>query len=294
MTLIHVFPGQGSQRVGMGREVFARFPHLVTQAEKQLGWSLRDLCENGPSEKLSNTRYTQPAIYVVSALNYLALVRDSGEIPTLLAGHSLGEYTALFAGGAYDFFTGLEIVSERGRLMSEAPAGSMAAVIGLDKGKVSDVLNQRMGQAGVELVNLNLIDQVVIAGAPEALEEAVPTLKEAGAATVARLSVSGAFHSSLMSEPAKIFRKFLAGYRFNKLRISTLSDITAAPHEQATLHELLSRQMTEPVNWTGCMDHMLRQPDPEIVDVGPGRVLAQLVAKHRAASGSLEAQGARR
>lgn len=290
MTLIHVFPGQGAQRVGMGRDVFARFPHLVTQAESQLGWSLRELCESGPTEKLSDTRFTQPAVYVVSALSYLALVRDTGEIPTMLAGHSLGEYTALFAGGAYDFFTGLEIVSERGRLMSEAPSGAMAAVIGLDKDAVRDALLRRPGHDRVELANLNLAEQIVIAGIPAALEQAIPALKEAGAMTVTRLPVGGAFHSSLMTEPAKRFRTFLSGYRFNRLRIPTLSNVTAAPHEQTTLHELLGRQMTEPVNWTGCMDHLLRQPDPEIVDVGPDKVLARLLDKHRAAAERLEGE----
>ena len=100
---------------------------------------------------------------------------------------------------------------------------------------------------------------------------------------VTRLQVSGAFHSSLMAEPAERFRAFLDGYRFDRLRITTLSNVTAAPHEQETLHELLGRQMVEPVNWVGCMDYMLGQPDPEIVDVGPGSVLARLVERHRAA-----------
>ena len=291
MTLVHVFPGQGSQRVGMGREVFARFPHLVTQAESKLGWSLHDLCENGPAEKLSDTRFTQPAVYVVSALNYLALVQDTGDFPTMLAGHSLGEYTALFAGGAYNFLTGLEIVSERGRLMSEAPSGAMAAVIGLDKEAIRNVLFQGPEHGRVELANLNLAKQIVIAGPPAALEQVIPVLKEAGAMAVTRLPVGGAFHSSLMMEPAKRFRTFLSGYRFNRLRIPTLSNVTAAPHEHTTLHELLGRQMIEPVNWTGCMDHLLHQPDPEIVDIGPGRVLARLLENHRSAAEHLEKDG---
>lgn len=294
MVLIHVFPGQGAQRIGMGSEVFDRFPHLVTQAESQLGWSLRDLCQNGPAERLSDTRYTQPAVYVVSALSYLARVRDTGEIPTMLAGHSLGEYTALFAGGAYDFLLGLEIVAERARLMSEAPAGAMAAVIGLDKGRVHELLPPEIWRGRAEVANLNLTEQVVIAGTPKGLDEATPGLKSAGATTVARLSVSGAFHSSLMSGPATKFEEFLAGYKFNRLRIPTLSNVTAAPHEQATLHELLGRQMTESVNWTGCMDRMLREPDPDIVDVGPGKVLARLLDQHRAADGHRETPEPRR
>ncbi|RJF41183.1 [acyl-carrier-protein] S-malonyltransferase [Actinomyces sp. 2119] len=282
MTLVHVFPGQGAQRVGMGGEVLARFPHLVAQAESQLGWSIRELCAQGPTERLSDTRFTQPAVYVVSALSYLAHVRDSGEVPTLFAGHSLGEYTALFAGGAYDFLTGLEIVAQRGRLMAEAPPGAMAAVIGLSHEAVRTALLEA-DEGGVTLANLNLADQVVVAGSPEALDRVTPPLKTAGATAVTRLRVSGAFHSSLMAEPAERFRAFLDGYRFNRLRIATLSNVTAAPHEQETLHELLGRQMVEPVNWVGCMDYMLRKPDPEVVDVGPGAVLARLVERHRAA-----------
>ena len=282
MTLIHIFPGQGAQRVGMGSELFARFPHLVTQAESQLGWSIRELCAQGPAEKLSDTRFTQPTVYVVSALSYLAHVRDSGEIPALFAGHSLGEYTALFVGGAYDFLTGLEIVAERARLMAEAPPGAMAAVIGLGHEAVRTALLEAGGN-DVTPANLNLADQIVIAGRPEALDRVAPALKAAGATTVTPLQVSGAFHSSLMAEPAERFRAFLDGYRFDRLRITTLSNVTAAPHEQETLHELLGRQMVEPVNWVGCMDYMLGQPDPEIVDVGPGSVLARLVERHRAA-----------
>lgn len=284
MTLIHVFPGQGAQRVGMGGEVLARFPHLVTQAESQLGWSIRGLCAEGPAEKLSDTRFTQPVVYVVSALSYLAHVQDSGQVPTLFVGHSLGEYTALFAGGAYDFLTGLEIVAERARLMAQAPPGGMSAVIGLRPEVVRRALREA-GGSDVTPANLNLAHQIVVAGSLEALDRITPALKEAGA-TVTRLPVSGAFHSRLMAEPAKRFQAFLDGYRFNRLRITTLSNVTAAPHEQETLHELLGRQMTEPVNWVGCMDYVLGQPDPEIVDVGPGTVLARLVEKHRAAKAS--------
>ena len=280
MTLIHVFPGQGVQRIGMGADVFTRFPHLVSQAELHLGWSIRDLCAEGSAGKLADTQFTQPSVYVVSALSYLAHVQDSGEVPTLLAGHSLGEYTALFAGGAYDFLTGLEIVAERGRLMAEAPPGGMAAVIGLDVTVIRRVLVEVVGNDVVP-ANLNLADQIVIAGRQESLDRVTQSLMTAGATSVTPLRVGGAFHSPLMRDPAESFRRFLAGFEFNRLRIPTLSNVTAAPHQQEYLHEMLGRQMVESVDWVGCMDFMLERPEPDIVDIGPGNVLARLMERHR-------------
>ena len=278
MTLIHVFPGQGAQRVGMGRHLFERFPHLVAQAESVLNWSISDVCLEGPADRLSDTRDTQPTVYVVGALSYLQRVRDTGVVPTVLAGHSLGEYTALFAGGAFDFLTGLEIVAERGRLMAEAPPGGMAAVIGLARGDLERVL-QANGAQGVELANINLPDQIVMAGPLPELDRLMAIVRESGASVVTRLPVSGAFHSSLMQGPARLFRSFLDEYQFNRLRITTLSNVTAVPHEQDRLHELLSRQMTEPVQWVRCMEYLLGQPEPDIVDIGPGETLSRSLSR---------------
>lgn len=276
MTLIHVFPGQGAQRVGMGADLFPRFPHLVAQADAVLGWSVAGLCLDGPAEQLADTRFTQPALYVVSALHYLHQVRETGVVPELLAGHSLGEYTALFAGGAFDFLTGLEIVAERGRLMAQAPPGAMSAVIGLEREPLEAAL-RAAGADGVQVANLNLPDQIVLAGSPAELDRVAPLLRDAGAAVVTRLPVSGAFHSRWMDGPASSFRTVLDGYRFNRLRIPTLSNVTAAPHVDAELHEVLSRQMTEPVQWVRCMEYLLAQPEAKILDVGPGEILSRLV-----------------
>ncbi len=280
MTLIHLFPGQGAQRVGMGADLFPQFGHLMAQADDALGWSVAELCLDGPADRLADTRYTQPALYVVSALHYLQRVRETGRVPALLAGHSLGEYTALFAGGAFDFLTGLEIVAERGRLMAEAPPGAMSAVIGLSREHLDAVLRDT-AETEAQVANLNLVDQIVLAGSPAGLDRIAPLMKEAGASVVTRLPVSGAFHSRWMAGPAEAFRSFLAARRFNRIRIPTLSDVTAQPHTDDRVHELLGRQMTEPVQWVRCMEYLTAQPDPEVHDVGPGEVLARLLARFR-------------
>lgn len=278
MTTIHVFPGQGSHRIGMGREQFARYPHLVRQADAVLGYSVEELCLTGPPERLSDTRYTQPALYVVDTLSYLDQVRDTGVVPSLVAGHSLGEYAALFAAGAFDFLTGLEVVAERARLMSAAPPGGMAAVVGLGLDDVRAAL-ARHGADAVDIANINGPGQIVVSGPRDELARLPAPLKESGADAVTTLAVSGAFHSRYMSAAARDFAAFLARYRFNRIKIPVLSNVTARPHRDDELAALLARQLTEPVRWTDCMAYVLDQPDPGVIEVGPGRVLAGLLRR---------------
>ncbi|MHC0432839.1 ACP S-malonyltransferase [Streptomyces sp. O3] len=280
MTVIHVFPGQGAHRVGMGEELFATYPHLVRQADRILGYSLSDLCLKGPEQRLSDTRHTQCAMYTVGALSYVDRVRTTGEIPDFVAGHSLGEYVALFAAGAFDFATGLELVAKRAALMADAGPGAMAAVLGVTADRVRAVL-ARDDAPPVDVANLNAPEQTVVSGAPDAVTAASALLNEEAKAVVP-LKVSGAFHSRLMAPAAREFERFLAGYRFAPLRIPVIANVTARPYEDHETADLLVRQLTGSVRWTESVAHLLDQPEPEFHELGPGQVLTGLIGQIRA------------
>ncbi|MEI5033007.1 acyltransferase domain-containing protein [Streptomyces sp. S1A(2023)] len=207
MTLIHVFPGQGSHRPGIGKDLFPKFPHLVRQADSVLGRSITDLCLNASAKELTDTRNTQTAMYVVGALSYLDAVRETGQVPDAVAGHSLGEYVALFAAGAFDFLTGLEIVVRRGELMAQAPEGGMAAVMGVEPERIREVLARHA--PGVDIANLNAPGQTVVAGPRDQIKGLNAAFGDE-ARTVVPLHVGGAFHSRYMADAAEEFGAFLA------------------------------------------------------------------------------------
>jgi malonyl CoA-acyl carrier protein transacylase len=288
MTIIYVFPGQGSQSIGMGKELFPRYSHLLRQADALLGYSVAELCLSGPPERLSDTRFTQPALYVINALSYLETVRQTGVLPDFVAGHSLGEYSALFAAGAFDFLTGLELVQRRGELMAAAKGGGMAAVIGLSPERLQAVL-ARQNLTSLDIANFNSPQQTVISGPTQDIQLAKPLLEREGARTVVPLKVSAAFHSRYMRDAAASFSRFLAGYQFAELKIPVISNVEAAPYEDARIAETLVRQLSSPVRWLESVEFLLKQPKPELREVGPGQVLTGLtrqIAQHplRAAS----------
>jgi len=282
MTVVHLFPGQGSHRTGMGRELFARYPHLVRAADGVLGYSVEELCLRAPEERLTDTRYTQCAVYVVDALSYVDRVRTDGVVPDAVAGHSLGEYAALFAAGAFDLVTGLELVAARAALMAGAGPGAMLAVLGLPPERVREVLH-RAGAAQLDLANLNSPSQTVVSGPRPDVEAAGPALA-AEADAVLPLKVSGAFHSRQMSGAAAGFRDVLAGYHLGRLRIPVIANVTARPYRDGEVAELLVRQLTEPVRWTESMQYLLGLPDPQFAEVGPGQVLTGLLRQIREAT----------
>ena len=295
MTIIQMFPGQGSHRPGMGGELFERYPHLVRQADDLLGYSIEELCLRSSEEELTDTRYTQCAMYVVGALSYVDGVRRNGVIPDAVAGHSLGEYVGLFAAGAFDFLTGLELVAERAEAMGDVGPGAMAAVIGTGLDELRNAIARHAVAEVIDVANLNAPDQTVFSGPVDDVRDLVSALRREGL-TVLPLGVSGAFHSHYMAPAAERFGAVLQRYRFAELKLPVISNVTARPHRGDEIAELLRRQLTEPVRWAESIEYLMTLPDPEFQEVGPGRVLTGLVQRiggHASAVGEVQQAGAR-
>ncbi|MBB3120969.1 ACP S-malonyltransferase [Pseudoduganella violacea] len=273
----YLFPGQGAQSTGMGAELFDRYPDYVARADRVLGYSVRALCLDNPDNRLGRTDYTQPALYVVNALAYLAAVEQGGE-PQYLAGHSLGEYSALFAAGVLSFETGLQIVMRRGALMAASRDGAMAAVIGLEEAAVRQIILQA-GLANIDIANLNAPTQIVISGPVADIVDAQAVFEKNGCFTYVRLPVSGAFHSRLMAEASQEFARFLDQFTFAAPRIPVLSNVTAQPHRPENIRAMMVEQMVGSVRWTDSIRYLAAQGVADFVEVGPGKVLAQLLKK---------------
>jgi len=279
MSKIYMFPGQGSQKVGMGGDLFDRFTSITEEASDILGYSIKTLCLEDSGAELTQTQFTQPALYVVNALTMFADIEDSGTRPDFAVGHSLGEYDALLAAEAYDFGTGLKLVQKRGALMSGARGGGMAAVIGLSPDDIQRVLeNNELGI--IAMANLNAPSQTVISGVREDVVNAAPAFKAAGA-TYIPLKVSGAFHSRLMVESADEFASFLEGFSFSSLVIPVISNVTGRPYVEDSIPLNLTMQIKRPVSWVDSIRYLLEQDQPEFLEVGPGKVLSGLLKKIR-------------
>ncbi|QBS11456.1 ACP S-malonyltransferase [Legionella geestiana] len=271
-----VFPGQGSQWVGMGRELFEHFKAPVREASLILGYDIQTLCLEDPEHLLDNTRYTQPALFVINALAWRQWRESFHGSISFLAGHSLGEYNALHIAGVFDFATGLRIVQKRAELSATVNNGSMAAVIGLGEHEIQRVL-VLSGFKNLYIANYNSPSQFVIAGDSNALMRATPLFLEAGAKRFIPLKVNGAFHTPLVREASEAFAEFLQDFSFNPPKIPVIANLNAMPYPAHTIAGYLACHMMQPVRWTQSIEHLLIAGEQDFVECGARKVLTPLI-----------------
>lgn len=274
-----LFPGQGSQHRGMGEELFARYPDLVADANDVLGYRLDTLCLEDPDGELRQTQFAQPALFVVDALSWHDLV-DTGAVNPdrcVLAGHSLGEFAALYAAGVLSFRDGLRLVARRGKLMARATGGGMAAVIGLGADATAAVLRSD-ALADIDLANINSNQQVVVSGPKDSILAAGPAFTERGARYVP-LNVSGAFHSRYMRQCADDFGRDLQRVTFHSARHPVVANVLGDFYGDADPRDLLARQLVSPVQWSATMDRLLGLGVTDFREAGPNTVLTRLAER---------------
>ncbi|WP_214482650.1 ACP S-malonyltransferase [Bacillus sp. SM2101] len=281
-----VFPGQGSQIVGMGQSLAQKYDNVAAvfnKADEKLGLSLTDLIFQGPADKLTLTMNAQPALLTTS-IAILERFKEENIRPDYVAGHSLGEYSALVAAEAMSFEDAVYAVRKRGELMEEAvPAGegSMAAVLGMDQGQLQEITTQITADGyPVQLANLNCPGQIVISGTAEGVSIATKQCKEHGAKRVIPLVVSGPFHSSLMQPAANKFDDILNEITINHAKVPVVANIHATPLTKSTdIKQALIEQLYSPVLWQQSVEYMLENGVDTFIEIGPGKVLSGLIKK---------------
>ncbi len=282
MSFGFVFPGQGSQAVGMLGDFAARSPVRATfdEASAALGYDLWELVSAGPEEKLNTTEFTQPALLAAGIATWRLWRERGGRVPSAVSGHSLGEFTALVCAGALDFSAAVNLVRHRGRLMQEAvPAGTggMAAILGLEDAQVEQACREAAAAGVVEAVNFNAPGQIVIAGQSAAVQRAIEAAKALGAKRALTLPVSVPSHSSLMHAAAQRFGERLEAVKIATPSISYVSAVDARPHaDPDDIRTLLVKQLASPVRWLDTVRALAATGIAQLVECGPGRVLTGL------------------
>ncbi len=269
-----VFPGQGSQAIGMGMDLLdiSYAKDRFDLAEEILGWSVIDICQS-EDDKISRTLYTQPCMYVVESI-LADLLREKGQQPDLVAGHSLGEYIALYVAGVFEWSAGLRLIQRRAELMDSVAGGMMAALIGFDREQPEQQIQQT---PDVVLANDNSPAQAVISGTPAAVEAVISQVKKKRAIP---LKVSGAFHSPFMATAATEFQQVLESVTFKPAQIPVLSNVEPIPSmDTKVLKERLSRQITGSVRWRETSLRLPEEGIERVVEIGPGTVLTGLIKR---------------
>jgi [acyl-carrier-protein] S-malonyltransferase len=279
-----LFPGQGSQRVGMGKQLCESYPAIKSQyfdrADEILGFSISQLCFEGPDEDLVKTENQQPAIFLVSsAVN--AVLREKGLAPAALAGHSLGEYSALVAGGAFSFEDGLRLTRRRGELMAQIAArtgGIMAAILGMSADQVEEICREASSAGVAEVANFNSPTQTVISGEESGVRKAMELAEQAGAERIVQLNVSAPFHCSLMAPLAEAFKPELDKIAIEDLAIPVVANVTADYERTADeVRRNLVTQLASSVRWTASIQRLSADGFDTFIEVGPGRVLTGMM-----------------
>ncbi len=283
MSVAYIFPGQGSQYVGMGKDLCVQFPEAkkyFDEADAVLGFSLSKICFEGPEDELKQTKNTQPAIFLHSVAVWNLLKPSDA---AMVAGHSLGEYSALVAAGAISFTDAIKLVRLRGELMQKAGEenpGTMAAIVGLDPNVVAEVTNVASEAGVVQPANFNSPGQIVISGSVTGVRKAMELAKERGAKLVKELVVSGAFHSPLMQGAKEELKKALDATTIHDTKIPVYANVSAKPVQKADeIRTLLFEQVTSPVRWEESVTNMAAAGASKFVEVGPGKVLQGLVKR---------------
>ena len=286
MSFAIVFPGQGSQAVGMLSAMAGSYPiarQIFAEASSRLGFDLWDLVLNGPEEGLNRTENTQPALLTAGYVIWRIWLERGGQRPALLAGHSLGEYTALVCAGALDFGDAVALVAERGRTMQSAVpvgTGAMAAILGLDDEVIIDICRGASGEEVVSAANFNSPGQVVIAGHTKAVEKAMSAAKAAGAKRTVLLPVSVPSHCPLMYEAAEKFSRHLDSVAIRDAEIPVVQNVDAEPRRDATaIKQALVGQLHQPVRWVESVKKIQSEGVNRIIECGPGKVLAGLMKR---------------
>ncbi|MCK5011440.1 MAG: ACP S-malonyltransferase, partial [Deltaproteobacteria bacterium] len=281
-----IFPGQGAQYIGMGKELADNFKvarETFQEADEALKFSISSLCFNGPEEELKLTPNTQPAILTASIAALRVLSSETGINPVLLAGHSLGEYSSLITAQALNFSDAVQIVRLRGKFMQEAvPAGegTMAAILGLEADEVQDICRQSAQEEVVSPANFNSSWQIVISGHTEAVSRAVENALERGAKKAVMLAVSAPFHCSLMKPAAEKLKEALQDVPVCDIHIPVISNADARPYpSKEEIKNLLVKQVNHPVRWEESMREMVAKGVKTVIEIGPGKVLTGLMRR---------------
>ena len=282
-----VFPGQGSQNVGMGLEFYNQFPvakQTFEEASDTLKFDLAKLCFDGDMEELSLTANAQPALLTASIAAYNVLNQETDITPDFVAGHSLGEYSALVVSGALEFKDAVHTVRKRGEFMQDAVPvglGSMAAVMGLSKKEIEDVCEQVSTEESiVSPANYNSPQQIVISGNTGAVETASEMLKDAGAKRVVPLAVSAPFHCLLMDPAAQKLKTVLEGIEIRDVSVPVVTNVTATGNSDSTkILQLLVEQVVSPVRWSESVEYLKNQNVDTFIEIGPGNVLSGLIKR---------------